>query len=64
MAASRITYLNDVEQRFIHEKVLEVLAEEAWERAQAMIAANEVPPLDDGVRRHVRVLIDACVAGR
>lgn len=33
------------------------LAEEAYERAQELIAANEVPPLPEDVRRHISDLI-------
>jgi trimethylamine--corrinoid protein Co-methyltransferase len=34
------------------------LVRDAWDRAQAMIAESDVPPLPDDVRRHVRRLID------
>ena len=33
------------------------LVEDAWERAQQLIAESDVPPLPDDVRRHVRRLI-------
>jgi hypothetical protein len=34
------------------------LVKDAWERAQQLIAENDVPPLRDDVRRHVRRVID------
>jgi trimethylamine--corrinoid protein Co-methyltransferase len=37
------------------------LVKDAWERAQRLIAENDVPPLPDDVRRHVRDLIDRYV---
>ncbi len=38
------------------------LVKDAWDRAQALIAANDVPPLPDDVRRHIRSLIDGYLA--
>ena len=38
------------------------LVKDAWDRAQALIAASDVPPLPDDVRRHVRGLIDGYLA--
>lgn len=35
------------------------LVRDAWDRAQTMIATNDVPPLPEDVRRHVRATIDA-----
>ena len=35
------------------------LVKDAWDRAQALIAENDVPPLPEDVRRHVRAVIDA-----
>ncbi len=35
------------------------LVKDAWDRAQQMMAENDVPPLPDDVRRHVRRVIDA-----
>lgn len=40
------------------------LVNDAWERAQALIAANDVPPLPDDVRRHARGLIDGYLRRR
>ena len=40
------------------------LVKDAWERAQDMIAASDVPPLPDDVRRHVRGVIDGYLASR
>jgi trimethylamine:corrinoid methyltransferase-like protein len=35
------------------------LVKDAWDRAQQMIAENDVPPLPEDVGRHVRSVIDA-----
>jgi trimethylamine--corrinoid protein Co-methyltransferase len=40
------------------------LVKDAWDRAQALIAENDVPPLPEDVRRHVRAVIDAYARGR
>jgi trimethylamine:corrinoid methyltransferase-like protein len=40
------------------------LVKDAWERAQTLIAENDVPPLPDDVRRHVRATIDTYLSGR
>jgi trimethylamine--corrinoid protein Co-methyltransferase len=40
------------------------LVKDAWDRAQRLIAENDVPPLPDDVRRHVRATIDAYLRGR
>jgi trimethylamine---corrinoid protein Co-methyltransferase len=40
------------------------LVADAFETAQRLIAASDVPPLADDVRRHVRGLIDGYLAGR
>ena len=40
------------------------LVKDAWDRAQTLIAENDVPPLPEDVRRHVREVIDAYVRGR
>lgn len=37
------------------------LVQDAWDRAQTLIAENDVPPLPDDVRRHVRAAIDGYV---
>jgi trimethylamine--corrinoid protein Co-methyltransferase len=34
------------------------LVRDAWDRAQALIAQNDVPPLPEDVRRHLRATID------
>ena len=39
------------------------LVKDAWDRAQALIAENDVPPLPDDVRRHVRAVIDGYLEG-
>jgi len=40
------------------------LVKDAWDRAQTLIAENDVPPLQEDVRRHVRAVIDAYARGR
>ena len=40
------------------------LVKDAWDRAQTLIAENDVPPLPDDVRRHVREVIDAYASGK
>jgi hypothetical protein len=40
------------------------LVKDAWDRAQQLIADNEVPPLAEDVRAHVRRLIDDYLASR
>ena len=40
------------------------LVKDAWERAQELIAGNDVPPLPEDVRRHVRGLIDGYLRRR
>ena len=40
------------------------LVKDAWERAQTLIAENDVPPLPEDVRRHVRASIDAYCRSR
>ncbi len=40
------------------------LVKDAWDRAQTLIAENDVPPLPEDVRRHVREVIDAYARGR
>jgi trimethylamine--corrinoid protein Co-methyltransferase len=39
------------------------LVKDAWERAQQLIAGNDVPPLSDDVSAHLRRLIDGYLAG-
>jgi trimethylamine---corrinoid protein Co-methyltransferase len=39
------------------------LVKDAWERAQQLIAGNDVPPLPDDVSAHLRRLIDGYLAG-
>jgi len=38
------------------------IVQDAWERAQQLIAANDVPPLPEDVRAHMRRLIDDYLA--
>ena len=40
------------------------LVRDAWDRAQTLIAENDVPPLPDDVRQHVRELIDGYARGK
>ena len=39
------------------------LVKDAWDRAQRLIADNDVPPLPEDVRRHVRAAIDGYLRG-
>jgi len=40
------------------------LVEDAWDRAQRLIAESDVPPLPDDVQRHCRTVIDSYLAAR
>jgi len=40
------------------------LVKDAWDRAHALIEANDVPPLPDDVERHIAKLIAGYVRGR